>query len=55
MAVERITDVPEPEVKAVKEDLELEGFTVVVTRQDDGLFTVEGRKPDNGAPPAATG
>ena len=55
MAIERITDVPETEIKAVKEDLELEGFTVVVTKQDDGLFTVEGRKPDNGGPPAASG
>ena len=54
MAIERFTDVPEPEVKGIREDLELEGFTVVVTKQDNGLFTVEGRKANEGGSPPAS-
>lgn len=41
-----ITDVAEDQVPLQKSLLEVDGFAVVVTKQDDGLFTLTGTKDD---------
>lgn len=51
--IERLTDVPEDQVATVKDRLEQRGATVTVTKQADGLFTVEGLHPDRAGLEAA--
>jgi len=41
-----VADVPEDQVPRQKGVLEADGFTVTVTKQDNGLFTLTGTKDD---------
>ena len=41
-----ITDVADDQVTLQKSLLEIDGFTVTVTKQDDGLNTLTGTKDD---------